>query len=256
MTYNIHHGEGMDGHIDMERIAQVIRSAQPDVVCLQEVDQGTCRTNGIDMPATLSRLLDMEVAYAPNLEYQGGCYGNAILSRYPIQYQDNLSLPRQSGGEQRGCQRAVLDIDGETVTVLNTHLGLDAAIRKKQASAILDWIAPTADPVFLLGDLNETPEGPALALILSRFQDSYTGEGDEGTLSGSANRRIDYVLASRDLSVVSSRIISDERAAMASDHLPVVATIALGGPDTTRDARGITYTDQNRLTEAAAEGEY
>ena len=48
LTYNIHHGEGMDGKIDLERIAAVIKRLEPDVVALQEVDVKTTRSQGVD----------------------------------------------------------------------------------------------------------------------------------------------------------------------------------------------------------------
>ncbi len=83
LSYNIRHGEGMDGQVDLARIAAVIRSARPDLVSLQEVDVGTERTNRIDQVATLARLTGMAPIFVGNITYQGGDYGNAILSAYP-----------------------------------------------------------------------------------------------------------------------------------------------------------------------------
>jgi len=91
LTYNIHHAEGTDGKIDVERIAGVIRAESPDVVCLQEVDRNMSRTNGLDIPALLAAKLGMNLAFGPNLEIQGGHYGNATLTRHEILKQENYS---------------------------------------------------------------------------------------------------------------------------------------------------------------------
>src|SRR5438034_4827714 len=84
MTYNIHVGVGMDKKLDLARIAGVINAQHPDLVGLQEVDRGVERTQRIDEIAELAKLTHMDYAFAFNLRYQGGQYGVAILSRFPI----------------------------------------------------------------------------------------------------------------------------------------------------------------------------
>src|SRR6185436_4143043 len=94
MSYNIRHGEGMDGRVDLARIADVIRRASPDVVALQEVDRGVQRTGGVDEPAMLGELAGMQSIFEKNIPYQGGEYGNAVLTRLPILYHQNHLLPK------------------------------------------------------------------------------------------------------------------------------------------------------------------
>lgn len=88
MTYNIHVGVGMDKQLDLPRIAAVINAQHPDLVGLQEVDRGVARTQRIDEIAELAKLTRMDYAFAFNLHYQGGQYGVAILSRFPIRATD------------------------------------------------------------------------------------------------------------------------------------------------------------------------
>src|SRR4030095_7388475 len=92
MSYNIHVGVGMDQKLDLERIAEVINKARPDLVALQEVDRGVRRTQGLDEIAELSRLTKMDYAFAHNIDYQGGEYGVAILSRFPIEKIDHVKF--------------------------------------------------------------------------------------------------------------------------------------------------------------------
>ena len=109
MTYNIHHAEGLDGKVDLERIANVIRQSNADIVALQEVDKNTRRTGGIDMPADLARLTGMNVAFGANLDnFQGGQYGTAILSRFPFESYENHRLRQARRVKQRWVLQAVL----------------------------------------------------------------------------------------------------------------------------------------------------
>ena len=233
MTYNIHHAEGADGKVDVARIADVIRAAHPDVVCLQEVDRRLARTGGVDMPSVLARKLDMQVAFEPNLEFDGGEYGNATLTRHLIVRHENYRLPGREGAEPRGCLRTVLRVNDVEVEVLNTHLGLDGAERQKQAAAILTYVRDV--PTVLAGDLNEDVRAPAVIALLARFCDVAREDvhARYDTFPAAApDRRIDFILASGPLDVLSSRVFSAETTAVASDHLPFVADLRLPRPRT------------------------
>ena len=74
LSYNIHHAEGVDNKLDLERIANVILSVKPDIIALQEVDQKATRSGSVDQPAELARLTKMNVAFGANIPLQGGHY--------------------------------------------------------------------------------------------------------------------------------------------------------------------------------------
>ena len=84
LTYNIHIGKGLDGKLDLERIARVIRDSKADVVALQEVDVKTRRTENVDQAAELARLTNMHVHFGKAMDHDGGAYGVAILSRFEL----------------------------------------------------------------------------------------------------------------------------------------------------------------------------
>lgn len=167
LSYNIHHGEGVDRKLDLPRIADVIKSVKPDIVALQEVDRGTERTSKIDQPAELARLTGMNVVFGNNIRYQGGDYGNAVLSRFPVKRHKNHLLPLFDNGEQRGVLEVEVDMPNANglLLFLATHLDHRAGGHERHASAkaINELVATNAnDPAVLAGDLNDLPESKTL----------------------------------------------------------------------------------------------
>jgi len=75
LTYNIHHGEGMDGFFDLPRLARIIEATGADLVALQEVDQGTQRSSGVNELTELARLTRFHPAFGKAMDFQGGGYG-------------------------------------------------------------------------------------------------------------------------------------------------------------------------------------
>lgn len=225
MTFNIHHGEGLDGRLDVERIAQVIRDARADIVGLQEVDRGVGRTDQRDLLKELSDLTGLRYAFGKNIDLEGGDYGNALLSRFPIVSEGNRALEPIGGGEQRGVLQTVIDVTGRRVLVLTTHFDhrRDSAQRPRSAAQMVDMVAQWGDgPVVMLGDFNDVPGSAAHATLTSVAIDAWAavGDGDGYTIPVKApTRRIDWVLL-RGLEPQEAQVIYTE----ASDHLPLLIT--------------------------------
>ncbi len=95
-AYNIKHCQGMDGVVDLDRVAAVLRALDADAVTLQEIDRGVERTGGVDQAARLGELLGMESVFGDFMPYQGGEYGMAVLSRLPILGSKNHRLPERA----------------------------------------------------------------------------------------------------------------------------------------------------------------
>jgi endonuclease/exonuclease/phosphatase family metal-dependent hydrolase len=228
MTYNIHHGEGVDGRLDLERIARVIRSAEPDLVALQEVDQRAQRTGQVDQPAELARLTGMNVVFGANIPLQGGKYGNAVLSRWPILRHENRLLPRLNEGEQRG----VLDVevqlpDGASLRLLATHFDHRPAEEERLASVrrIDEWVREAAQrPAILAGDLNAIPESAVIKELTTQWQPATAAAPTFPAQR--PTRQIDYVLVrpAKRWRVVEVRVVDEP---LASDHRPLLATLEL-----------------------------
>jgi endonuclease/exonuclease/phosphatase family metal-dependent hydrolase len=230
MTYNIHVGVGMDKQLDLQRIADVINQQHPDLVGLQEVDRGVKRTQGIDEIAELARLTKMEYVFAHNLDYQGGQYGVAILSRFPILKTDHRMYLNKREAERRGMIRIEVKIGSRTVSFVTTHLDYQYEDgRVFEAEQMLEFLKPELGPMILVGDFNVEPAGESYKLISQQFRDVWieTKAKDAG-LSYPADKpvkRIDYIM-------YRPRDIWRARKAwtvntLASDHVPVVADMEL-----------------------------
>ncbi|MQA27654.1 MAG: metal-dependent hydrolase [Micromonosporaceae bacterium] len=237
MCFNIHHGVGVDGRLDLERIAQLVEQQEAEVVGLQEVDRHfSSRSDFVDQAQWLARRLQMHVVYGANLSYaplQPGAprreYGTAVLSRHPILEWSNTFLPMRPGAEQRGLLHALVTVRGVPVRIYNTHLQhTSTAERMAQVTRIRELIGDPDESVILVGDLNATPEAPEIIEITKDLSDTWldAGVGPGHTYDAeSPHARIDYVLSSDDVVARSAAVIASE----SSDHLPVVVDVALPG---------------------------
>ena len=153
VSYNIRHGH--DAGLDMAVLARDILTVQPDVVGLQEVDVRTTRVHGRDTLAELAAAAGFaHYAFCRAIDFAGGEYGTAILSRYPIRTFTVIPLPCEGAREMRSVGHAVLDVDGERVDFFNTHLSVEsAALRAPQFSYLAARSAECPDWI-LTGDFN------------------------------------------------------------------------------------------------------
>jgi endonuclease/exonuclease/phosphatase family metal-dependent hydrolase len=236
-SFNIHHGVGLGGLLDLERIAVVVEQTGADVVGLQEVDNHWSeRSNFIDQARWLAERLDMHVVFGANLDLDPPApgaprrqYGTAILSAHKIRASTNTLLPRPLGGEQRGLLEAQIKVRGIPVRVFNTHLQHDSQVeRLAQVDRIRHVLATADESVVLLGDLNATPETPEIAGLTDLLVDAWltAGVGDGFTFDAATpHARIDYVMSSGDIVARTAAVVTTD----SSDHLPVVADLALPG---------------------------
>ncbi len=230
LSYNIHHGEGIDGKLDLQRIAGVIKSVDPDLVALQEVDKKVKRSDSVDQPAELARIVEMQVVFAANIELQGGHYGNAVLSRYPIVHHHNHLLPRVDNGEQRGLIEAEIQVPrlNAPLLLLATHLDHRPDDRERIASTavINQRVSNQVQRLALLaGDMNAVPESKVLAEIGTKWM-SANSVPQPTVPVGKPVKQIDYILAHpQDRWKVIEFKVLDE--AVASDHRAVFSVLEL-----------------------------
>jgi endonuclease/exonuclease/phosphatase family metal-dependent hydrolase len=225
MTYNIHHSEGLDNKVDLPRIAALIKREKADIVALQEVDKGVKRTAGRDLPAEFAKLTGMTAVFSNNFHFQGGEYGNCILTRFPVLTRTNLHYQMLYTNEQRGVLQLTLDINGKQIYFMDTHIDFrpgDAERLKNIGELKLIVAAHHNLPIIACGDFNCWPDSRTHAAMAEFMTDAWTlvGKGPGNTIPAEAPKhRIDYAWITPDtIEPVRAWVPNSE----ASDHLPVV----------------------------------
>jgi endonuclease/exonuclease/phosphatase family metal-dependent hydrolase len=237
MTYNVHRCVGWDRVLSPARVAAVIAAHRPDVVALQELDVGHARTGRVDQPLAVAGLLKMDVYFHPATRQENEHYGDAVLSRLPMELVRAgplPTLPDRPWLERRGALWVRVRLEGRAVQVVNTHLGLDRRERLAQAEALLgpDWLGhpDCASPRLLCGDFNARPICPAYRRLCRALRDAqaWPGVAPRDTFPSLWPLvRIDHVFHSPDLTVRGVRLPRNRLARIASDHLPLVVEVSL-----------------------------
>jgi endonuclease/exonuclease/phosphatase family metal-dependent hydrolase len=234
LTYNIHHGEGTDGRFDLSRLAGVVTSVKADLVALQEVDQGTERASGVSELTELARLTDLHPAFGRAMDYLGGQYGVAVLSRWPLLRAHNDPLPSLADREPRTALTVEVDAGegGPLIEFTCTHLDQmrDPENRLAQARTLnTRLVHEDGRATILAGDMNARPGTEVMALFDQRWTDPPAADPSPTAPSGRPRLRVDYVLVRPAASwrVIESRIIDEP---VASDHRPLLVVLEWTGP--------------------------
>lgn len=228
-TYNIRHGRGMDDVVDLTRTANAIGALGADVVALQEVDRGVERSGRADEPRVLGDHLGFEHAFGAFFPYQGGEYGMALLSRFPIRRSHTLRLP--DGNEPRVALFAEIELpSGRRVQVVNVHFDWVAndTLRYAQVQALAAVLDTASLPTVLLGDFNDVPGSRTLERWRDRFATAAKPEEDHLTFSSTdPTKEIDHILLGPPgaWEPATARVVTDP---VTSDHRAVVAGVRLG----------------------------
>lgn len=228
-SYNIRHGAGMDEVVDLGRTAEVLRETRADIVAVQEVDEHVRRSGGVNQAERLGALLGMHHAFGSFMDYQGGRYGLALLSRRPIESVEVVRLP--DGNEPRVALAAgIAQANGTMLTVVVVHFDWvrDDTFRYAQAEAVARYLDGLAGPYVVLGDFNDQPGSRTLELFHRRAREAAKPPAARFTFPASApEREIDFVFAAPAAHwVVDSVAVIPET--VASDHRPVLARLRHG----------------------------
>ena len=225
MTYNIHQGFNINGYLDLESIAEVIERNGADVVSLQEVSRGWVINSSVDNLSWLADRLEMDYIFMPASD---AVWGNAILSRYPVEIIKSGFLPRMGAPLRRSFILAELKLaENENINILCVHLHQiedEGYIRESQVESLIEeWggLKRTA----IMGDFNAEPNDPEIRVMYNAgLIDSHASIGKGKGLTWvhyKPYRRIDYIWVTDDIGI-SNLVVPYS---IASDHLPIVVDI-------------------------------
>jgi len=229
MTFNIFHGgANIDGSYDMDVIANVIKSESPVFVALQEVDFKTNRAKGYDVATELGKRCKMAPLFGKTMDYDGGEYGTALLSEYPLLECRRIDLPHNEDEEPRIALMVKVAVETDTIWFISTHLGYKYEdIQVQQVEKINEVVATLKYPVILGGDLNAEPGSQPIRKLEETWLRTYNAENPEYTFpSDNPVKKIDFIYCyPKDRwTYISQKVIQNREA---SDHLANVVTVEL-----------------------------
>lgn len=216
-------------------IGNFLKEIEADVVCVNEIDDGVPRTDGIDQPKHFAEVMGgWDYIFGPALDPHptGGRYGEAAFSRKKAIAKDYVFLPQGVGTERRVM--CVLEFDD--FVFLATHLEhSNGAAHPGQIAVINDYVdkhyANSSKPIFLAGDMNARPESETIALYQQKWK--VISATQQTFPANKPDRCLDYILAYRNdakYQVVQSQVVrlsGSVKLNLVSDHLPVFADIKL-----------------------------
>jgi len=227
MTYNVHHCEGSDGKLDVERIAKVIQDQNCDLVALQELDRNTARSKQVDQLEVLAKLTGMQPFFGKSIDHAGGEYGVGVLSRLPVSEHKTTKLPSGAKREQRVALEVVVQPrEGEKFVFVSTHLDHSSGEhdREKQTAQLFQMFSSGERQAILAGDFNAPTSRPEIATLLQKWTDVDSEKLSPTIPVTKPTVKIDYIFLPNNSpwQVVAVEVLHEP---IASDHLPLVATV-------------------------------
>jgi len=224
-SYNIRHGKDIDFKQDLKGTIKVLKSLKADVIALQEVDKVCKRSGKVDQPAFLGKALGMHPAFGKFMDYDGGEYGMAILSKYPILEIKKHVLPK--GAEPRIALEIVTEPEkGKKISFICIHFDYTSEERRQpQIKALLKALENTKHPIVLIGDFNAKPESNSIALFKAEWT-NLKKKGPNLTFPADKPRvEIDYIMTrGLDTKDTTVEVIEEKKA---SDHRPLRAILPI-----------------------------
>lgn len=230
LSFNILHGATTKGDFDLDLIANVIIDADPDLVALQEVDFKTNRSKKFDLVAELGWRTKMVPIFAKAMNYDGGEYGEGVLSKYTFLQSRNVALPYTPGNEPRAALEIITMLpSGDTIAFVGTHLDhlKNEKDRVAQVKKINEVFSLNKYPTILVGDLNAIPGSTPINILEEMWSASYDKKKPKPTFpSDNPTRKIDYVMfyPKNRWRVLETAVIKDS---IASDHCAYLVTVEL-----------------------------
>lgn len=230
MTYNIHHANppgAADSTIDLPAVAEVINRTKPDLVALQEVDVNNSRSGvTLNEAKELARLTGMHYYFTKAIEFSGGAYGDAVLSRFAILDSMRYELPvtMELDGETRSvCVIKIQLPDQQKILFASTHLDHleNNDNRLLQAEVLNSIIRSFSLPLIIGGDFNAEPRSPTMNELDKVLNMTCTNYCPYTFPARTPDQTIDYILYTPAAAFEPLRVKTIEET-YASDHLPVV----------------------------------
>ncbi len=243
-TYNVCHCANFEewkeqdfvANVDVNKTANAIKRLNLDIIGLNEVYSEGENKEYFNQTERLAQLAGYKYcAFALGEKFSWTTIGNAILSRYPIVNthsviakkpdQKDRAIENAKWWEDRVVLSADIDVNGQTIKVIETHFGLNLIEQQNVVKVVCKLIDDSSYPVILMGDFNVLPDDPVLNDIYDRlFSATIVMDKKVKTFSSyKPTEQIDYIFFSKSMSLNSC----DVHEILTSDHMPLTANITI-----------------------------
>jgi endonuclease/exonuclease/phosphatase family metal-dependent hydrolase len=230
LSFNIYHGETVNAEkqFDLDLLAKMINDVNPDLVALQEVDFKTERARNYDLVTELGQRTKMQGIFGKAMSYDGGEYGEGVLSKYSFLTTVNHPLASGKDKEPRAAIEVNVEIkSGDVIRFVGTHLDhtRDATDRNNQVQQLNKLFTKDDTPTILAGDLNSRPESEAMKILFKEWTPSFP-DFEHTSPSAGPRAKIDYVLfrPAHKWRVLEKKVICNDKA---TDHCVVLSVLEL-----------------------------
>ena len=236
MSYNINHGEDIDGGYGLKEIIELIKIEKPDFVLLNDVDNIAIRTYREDQARKIAGNLGMNFTYGKTMEVEEGWNGNAILSKYPIKYSENRFFKNTEDGKAQAMLYTVFLAGKKNIHLITTELSKDPKVSELQNQEVVDKIVDVMtkravnDPIILTGSFNMNFNHISIKGMNNYLGNVTSNDNQSNKLTFPANNpqyQHDYIFYRKNISLVGKKIWKDNNTKNASDHLPIIAEFDL-----------------------------
>lgn len=228
MSYNIKHGEGMDGILDLARSAKIIKAQSPDLCGLQEIDENCTRSNKVKQTEFLAKNTCMTGTFGTFMDYQGGEYGLSTLSVKPLISTKVLKLPKGTDEPRSAIIQEVEIAKNCIIAFANVHFDWveNSPYRLEQAKTLIKYIDQLNRPTVITGDFNCEPNSATMKYFAEQgFVFMQKGK-DNLSFQGGEKVEIDHVIfRSSEKVKFTPKNIKLLNEPIVSDHRPLVAEL-------------------------------
>lgn len=241
-TYNILHGADFprkcatgEDKVDLSLAIRAIEQMNPHVCALNEVRNQENVEGLCNQARYIAEALGYHYIFARAIDHAGGEYGNALLSKFPITSAKliPLSVPQterlnEKHYEDRVILQANINVNGQDVTVLVTHFGLNEDEIRLAVDTLLEIAKTETAPLLLMGDFNITPDDAQYSRLAAKFNDTAKQVALNGDLlltfpSNAPRIKIDYIFTGNAVNTLSVSVPD----IITSDHKPLSAELEI-----------------------------
>ena len=226
IQYNISHGLNSQNKLNLSEVKNLIQQEKPDIVCFNAIDNATPQSGYINQPGKLNENLDMNFSFGKTKELADGSTGNAIFTRFPIKFAQNI-LFREKKNSRNAFLYVIVEYKDEELHILTTSLGKqNYKTRLRELESFIREREIEGEHIIIAGTFNANKNDREFAKLTQKYNSVFKQADDTPTHPATQpDKRKDFLLFSKNIKIMEGKVINSDSAKHISEHFPVMANI-------------------------------